>query len=110
MLSAMTDTECTDAQEQNTDTKAPVMDLSLKESQPFTPPVLTFHSSSPPPSHHNPLSLFKSSPAGRNIPETGKKERSLNIKLAWKRARVAVANHKRVECHLLVHNLSSLAF
>lgn len=111
MLSAMTDTECTDAQEQNSDTKAPVMDLSLKESQPFTPPVLTLHSSFPPPSHHTPLSFcFKSSPAGRNIPKTEKNERSLNIKLAWKRARVAVANHKRVECHLLVHNLSSLAF
>lgn len=110
MLSALTDTECIDAHEQNTDTKAPVMDLSLKESQPFTPLVLTFHSSFPPPSHHTPLSLcFKSSPAGKNIPKTEKREK-FKHQTGVEASAGAVANHKRVECHLLVHNLSSLAF
>lgn len=120
MLSTVTQTLNAQTQEQNTYTKPPVMDLSLQESQPLTPSVLTFHSSTqsgippPTPSHSSLLLLsfqdFKSSPEGRNIQRTEKKGGSFNIKLLCKQARVAVANHKRVECHLLVHNLSSPVF
>lgn len=93
------------------------MDLSLKESQPLTLSALTFHSSTqrgiPPNTHHiTLLSLhllsfqdFKSSPEGRNIQKTEKKIGKFQLQTG-----VAVANHKRVECHLLVHNLSSLVF
>lgn len=70
---------------------------------------------SPPPPHHTPLSLCFHSKTLRAAqqaeifrrPKTGP---SFSIKLLRKPALVAVANHKRVQCHLLVHNLSSLAF
>lgn len=57
-----------------------------------------------------PFQVFKRSLEGKNIQKTEKKRGSFSIKLLRKQARVAVANHKRVECHLLVHNLSSLVF